>query len=239
MKLNIQSPLYVVGYAAGISAAFTAVVMAMQLAAAPRIRRNERLRRQKALVEVFGLGGPAELSPEATARLVGQRIDQELTVRDPQSGRRFQVFRAYDAEGRLVGVGFPVAGNGFWAPIRGLLALAPDLSEIVGVVFVEHSETPGLGGRITEAGFRDQFEGLDVSPPRRGEKFLYVERERPTSPQDPRAGRTVEAITGATQTSMAVGRFLNAELARFRRAMAARPREQEVGSPPWARRARR
>ena len=71
--------------------------------------------------------------------------------------------------------------------------------------------------------FQEQFAELDITPPKRGEKYLYIERERPANEADPRYGRTVEAITGATQTSMAVGRFLNANLEQFRRAMAAGP----------------
>lgn len=39
-------------------------------------------------------------------------------------------------------------------------ALKPDLPEITGVVFLWHSETPGLGGLIAEPQFRRQFRGL-------------------------------------------------------------------------------
>ena len=224
MKLNVNSPLYVIGYAAGVSAVFTAVVVSLQVATAGRIARNEALREERALVEVFGLADDVNaLSAEQCAELVRARIDRSQTVRDPETGREFHLFRAYRtaAKAELTAVGFDVGGNGFWAPIRGLMALTPDLGQVVGVVFLDHKETPGLGGRITEAAFQDAFRGISVSPPGGDAKFLYVEKDRPESPQDPRWGRTVDAITGATQTSMAVARFLNANLVQFRRAMAA------------------
>ena len=87
-------------------------------------------------------------------------------------------------------------------------------------MFTQQKETPGLGGRIQEERFqRDQFAGLDVSAPSNGKPWVYVVSERPTNAADPAYGRSIEAITGATQTSRAVGRFVNADLAAFHRAM--------------------
>ena len=172
-------------------------------------------------MHVFGLVDNADaLSAEQCAELVSARIDRSQTVRDPETGRTFRLFQAYrtPARSEVVAVGFDVGGNGFWAPIRGLMALTPDLGKVVGVVFLDHKETPGLGGRITEPAFQDAFRGITTSPPEGDAKFIYIEKDRPDSPRDPRWGRTVDAITGATQTSMAVARFLNANLAQFRRA---------------------
>ena len=87
------------------------------------------------------------------------------------------------------------------------------------MVFIEQAETPGLGGRITEDAFEQQFKGLNAAPPEQGRQYIYVARERPENRNDPRFGRSVDAITGATQTSMAVERLLNADLEQFRRAM--------------------
>ena len=43
---------------------------------------------------------------------------------------------------------FPVHGKGLWSTMYGFLALSSDLSEIRGLGFYEHGETPGLGGEI-------------------------------------------------------------------------------------------
>jgi len=228
--VKTDSPIYVVTFTAVISIAFTAAVMTVQVATADRIARNEALRDQKALVEVFDLGDTEAMSAEEIADVVDRRIETAATKVDPKTGRSFDIVRAYRtdkmedrerSDDDLIGVAFPVSGNGFWAPIAGLMALTPDLNKVIGLVFLEEKETPGLGGRITEAEFQNAFEGLDVSPPPEGAKFINIAKESPTDPNDPRYGRSVDAITGATQTSMAVEKFLNANLRQFRRAMAA------------------
>ncbi len=60
-----------------------------------------------------------------------------------------------------------------------------------------------------------------MTPPPSGRAFVYVGQTRPAGPDDPRYGRSVDAITGATQTSRAVERFVNESIGRFRRAAAA------------------
>ncbi len=101
------------------------------------------------------------------------------------------------------------------------MAVTVDLSQALGVVFVEHKETPGLGGRIAEEAFQEQFRGLNIAPPAKGQRTLYVGSVE-TDAASPRYGRSVDAITGATQTCMAVDAFLNRNIEQFRRAMANR-----------------
>ena len=222
MKLKVDSPAYVVAFAALLSAAFTAAVVSVQVATAGRVARNEALREQKALVQVFGLGDPEGMSSDAIADVVRRRVAMGDVVADPKTGRRFRVFRAYADEARdpagLQAVAFEFTGTGFWAPITGLLALTPDLSRVTGMAVVDQSETPGLGGRIMEKWFQEQFGGLNAAPPKPGRRFLYVVREKPAGADDPRYGRAVEAITGATQTSLCLERLLNASIEQFRRA---------------------
>ena len=43
----------------------------------------------------------------------------------------------------LKAVAVPFAGQGLWGPIKGFLALKPDLKTIHGVTFYEQEETPG------------------------------------------------------------------------------------------------
>ncbi len=221
MKLNVNSPLYVLGFTTAISVVLTAAITSLQVATAAKVRQNEALREERALVSVFGLGDVAAMSPAEIAAVARQRVERGTAVRDPETGRAFDVFRVRAAPGGSVeAIAFRFAGTGFWARITGLVALTPDLRRVTGLVFLDQAETPGLGGRIMEKEFQDQFKGLNVAPPAAGAKFLYVGGGAPAGPSDPRAGRYVDAITGATQTSLAVGRFLDENLRQFHRAMA-------------------
>lgn len=225
MKLDVNSPGYVVGFTVAVAAGFTAVVMTVQAVAWPVIERNEAVRVRRALVEVFagalGVSDAASLNDEEVARLAERHVAPGPTVRDPVTGREFATHLATGRAGEPAGVAFEFVGRGFWAAVSGILALAPDLERILGVAFLSHSETPGLGGRITEPAFQDQFRGLLATPLRGGGRIVFVAQRLPRDERDRRFGRSFAAITGATQTSMAVERLLNENLVGFRRAWAA------------------
>jgi Na+-transporting NADH:ubiquinone oxidoreductase subunit C len=231
-----KSRAYVVFFAVAVSGVFTAAIMALHVATAPIVERNERLLTERAIVELFRLGDVAQLSGEQVAELYDRRIRRAtIAAGTPEE---MEILLAYlqdlpaEAPGdpgdksRLKAYGVPIRGVGFWAMIEGYLAVTPDAARTLGVVFLRHSETPGLGGRITEDEFRRWFRpggphenGLNVTPPPQGQP--YVEIGPPVEKTAPQYDRHVDALTGATGTSNAVADFLNGDLARFRRAMAA------------------
>ena len=221
MKRNVDHPAYVLAYAAVASGVFTAAIMAVHVAARPRIELNERAFDQRALVGLFadrlGLGDAGALDGAALADAYRRHIRRDLRITDA-AGQPIDVIRAVargaDGNDKLLGYAIPVSGIGFWARIDGYLAVTPDWRQVVGITFVRHSETPGLGGRLTEKAWRDAFVGLTITPPTTGGTFIHV------GPAGP-AGRRVDAITGATGTSKAIERFLNADLGRARRAAVA------------------
>jgi Na+-transporting NADH:ubiquinone oxidoreductase subunit C len=105
---------------------------------------------------------------------------------------------------------FPVGGQGFWGPIKGMVAVDPKAERLIGVAFYEHSETPGLGARITEAWFKNQFKGLKLMPIKGDKKIFYL---KPSG--SGKGPNQLDAITGASRTSQAVERFLNRDLNMF------------------------
>ena len=56
----------------------------------------------------------------------------------------------------------PIHGKGLWSTMYGYLALKGDLSEVVGITFYQHGETPGLGGEIDNPSWKAQFPGRGV-----------------------------------------------------------------------------
>ena len=53
----------------------------------------------------------------------------------------------------------PVYGSGYQSTLRGYLALDGNANDIVALTFYEQGETPGLGGRIEEAGWQALWQG--------------------------------------------------------------------------------
>jgi len=230
MRPKLTHPAYVLAYAGLTSMVFTAAIMALSAATAGIVERNEKLLTQRALVAVFfGADTLAQLTDRQVSDIAEDRIDRR-EITDPATGKAITLLTAYSTDKRngamrsrdeMVGYGLGISGVGFWARIDGVLAVEPDLNAIKGVRFLNHSETPGLGGRITTDEFLNAFAGLNVSEPASGGRFIYIGGDKVSGATDPRYGRRVDAITGATGTSKAVEEFLNADIAAFRRAMAA------------------
>lgn len=233
--MNVKHPAYVIGFVVVIAAVFTAAVMALQMTTRGRIRQNESLARQRALVEILfkadtieqaqrmGLSKPpAQMTGQEIANLYGRRVTvRELPVPDENS--KIEVVIAYLQDmdfgaprplAPVASIATKFAGTGFWDRIEGYVALTPDLKRIQGTTVLTQRETPGLGGRVTEPEYLAQFVGLAALPANTDGLYIYMVREMPPAGHV-RHGRAVEAITGATQTSLALGRILNADLRRF------------------------
>jgi Na+-transporting NADH:ubiquinone oxidoreductase subunit C len=89
-----------------------------------------------------------------------------------------------------------------------------DSITVTGIAFYEQEETPGLGGEIVNPPFRDQFVQKKAKT-----TGTPIEFRMPTDQLDAHA---VHTITGATQTSQRLGKFLNAQLIEWQQAMGSR-----------------
>ena len=69
---------------------------------------------------------------------------------------------------------------------------------IRGMEILEQEETPGLGARIEEKSFREQFKGKQIE-----KKIIVQIKGAATGPND------VSAITGATITSKTLEKIIN------------------------------
>ncbi len=111
------------------------------------------------------------------------------------------VYRA-TIDGQTVGYAFKISGAGLWGSMNGFAAVDSELTNLIGISFVSHSETPGLGGRVDEEWFKEQFRGIPLNG---ADTVIYR----------PAAGGNVDAIAGASLTSQAVKGILNANITTF------------------------
>lgn len=108
------------------------------------------------------------------------------------------VYKGIDGDGKPVGLAFIADGGGFQGNIRIMVGLSTDYLKLKGIKVLEQNETPGLGNRIKEPEFEDQFKGLEVKP-----KIEYIKYRKPEKPNQ------IKAITGATISSDAVVKNIN------------------------------
>lgn len=114
------------------------------------------------------------------------------------------VFQTTEVNGRVEIVS-PFQGNGLWGTISGVIGMTSDLKRIVGFEVVSHVETPGLGGRIDEPWFKDQFKGEYA------ENGIIVKHGSGGGDTDPDNGE-VDGITGASRTSDAIQVIVNNQI---------------------------
>ncbi|MDY9925750.1 Rnf electron transport complex subunit RnfG [Methanosarcina sp.] len=96
-------------------------------------------------------------------------------------------FRGVDSSGNVVGYAFRNTQPGAQGLVEVLGGVSSDLSTITGMEVMSHSETPGLGAKIIEPGFKSQFLDLPVAD-------LSLTKN----------GGKVDAISGATISTVTV-----------------------------------
>jgi len=204
-----------------VAAVFGSAVTGLYLLSRDTIARNRVRAYETALVRAFGLRTSGD--ERTDSEIVIEQITVKKQLTDPETGWRSTLIEGFTDAGKtkLKGEAFRFRGLGFWAPIEGILALTPPqknaVRKTIGLVILEQTETPGLGGRISEETFTTQFaNGINVTPMANG-KCLVISSTPPTD-GSVNAQHHVDAITGATQTCMAMERILNDHLQRYARA---------------------
>jgi Na+-transporting NADH:ubiquinone oxidoreductase subunit C len=200
----VKKRLFSVLYMFLITLFFTTLVSAVKLFNEERIESNQRVKVQRIILQVLGIPVEQGASDMDVVRTFETRVKKvEAKEKD--------LYVGYEQDGKTIrGYAFPVGGPGFWGPIYGMVALDAKASKILGIAFYRHSETPGLGARMTEDWFTSQFIGLPLYPIEGDKKIFYLK-----SSGTRKGPNELDAITGATGTSNGIEAFVNDELDRF------------------------
>jgi len=186
-----------------VTLVFTSLVTVVKITHQERIERNRKVKLQRTILNVLGLNEGNILTPREISGTYKNRIKQT------ELGNR-TVYVCYADDGKTVsGYAFPVEGPGFWGPVYAMAAVNPEATKLLGISFYRHSETPGLGARISEKWFTDQFKEMPLELINNKKQYFTLTPER-----DNRKQNEFDAITGASRTSDAVELFLNRELKR-------------------------
>jgi len=120
------------------------------------------------------------------------------TLEKPLKDEVVTVYVGLGEDGSPVGLAFKADGNGFQGNVGVMVGLGLDYMKLKGIQVLDQVETPGLGNRILEKWFMDQFKGVEVHP-----KIEYIKYRKPEKPNQ------IQAITGATISSNAVVTNIN------------------------------
>lgn len=173
-----------------VSLACGLLIVGTHLNTLGRIRHNQ---------EIILKESVAHLLP-GVARQVVYAIQPagDLTILPGPEGETPKLFAGYDSAGRLLGVVLETSDRGYADVISAMFAYSPATREITGFQVVDMRETPGLGSRIgSDPEFLKNFEHLDATHP--------IEVVKHGSKKN---AWEIDAISGATISSRAVGRML-------------------------------
>lgn len=165
----------------------------------PAIEANKQAMIQRAVFQVI---------PGATQR--HDFIVSKEGVFPAADGRKdgITVYAGYDDSGTLRGIAAEAAAQGYQDVIRLLYGYSPDCQCITGIRVLKLSETPGLGDKIiTDADFRANFRALEAKlgadMHALANAIVTVKHGTKKKPWE------IDAISGATISSTAVGKALN------------------------------
>ncbi|MDO5754842.1 MAG: FMN-binding protein [Tissierellia bacterium] len=191
-----KSPIYPVLFILILTVILTTILAFLDQVTEPVIAFNQELELKEKILNVFDLYDENMDDEE-----INRFFDEHVTKEDYKD----EVLYILEENGETMAYAVPFEGPGLWGSIKGYLGLSGDLQEITGVEFIKQDETPGLGGRISEAPYKEQYRGLSVESPEDG--AIVINKPAP--------GGNIDAIAGATQTSTFVTNMINEDVTAF------------------------
>ncbi|MBG6081975.1 FMN-binding protein [Rubrivivax gelatinosus] len=189
----------------------------------PAVKENRRIALERAVAKVL----PGAQKTVSYLALADGQVVPGAPDGAPAGALPFQA--AYDAQGALMGIAAEGAAKGYADTVRVMFGYKPQCQCIVGIAVVSMRETPGIGDKIlTDAAFLKNFEALDV---KLGADLKGLANAVKTVKHGTKTDAwQIDAISGATVTSRAVGRGIDeAAQALLPRLV---PQLQQIGKAP-------
>lgn len=204
------------------------ILMTLYFATSARIDEYHEIKLKKSVLEIFNISYHTEekqllgfrymkIDKEDVQKVFNKNITRKNTSdmytpklsADPlKMYKKGKELFLYYRDGSLEGIGFITTKLGYGfnkaADISLFICVGPDLETIKGIEVLDHTETPGLGGRMTEEGFKRQFVGKKLKP-----RLSLVRGRETVGPNE------VHAITGASYTSKGIERIINEAMETF------------------------
>ena len=193
--MNKEGTIYTVVFVFIASFLFVFLLSLANQATISRVEQNAQLARQRAILSAFGISATSDSEVEAAYSRITYSSDTQsyttLVNGQPAIATEF-------------------AGPGLWGTIEGVLAVTASVTQILGLEIVSDNETPGLGARINEPWFKDQFRGERVY-----EDGIRVEvMDGDGDPNN--LNGLIDAVTGATRSSESIQAIVNGAIFRLR-----------------------
>ena len=189
--------------ALGLVAAICGLIIVVAFEASlSSVKENRRVAMERAIHKVL----PGAAKTVAYVALPDGGIRPSAGADTAADGVPFHA--AFDTVGQLMGIAAEGSAKGYAGNVRIMFGYSPPCSCVVGFSVVSMQETPGIGDKILkDANFLANFKALDV---RLTADMKALANEVSTVKHGTKTQAwQVDAISGATVTSRAVGRAIN------------------------------
>lgn len=183
-----------------ITACFSAVIIGFARMTEEQVKANQARSFEIAVLKVL----PGLYDPNAGTIELHQKFVEQVSKPTNESAGAY----TSEQDGKITAYALPFTGQGFWAPIDGIIGIEEDKKTIINIVIYQQRETPGLGAEVAQRQFCDQFIDLTMIS---GDKPIEFRR-----PGEPLNTGQVHAVTGATQTSIRLEKIINDALKSWR-----------------------
>ena len=197
--MNRNSTRYTVAFTFIVCAFFVFFLALANDLTKEKVAANRRFTERSSVLRALGV-------PFADAGSVDSVYEKEVTELTAGST---VVYRA-SAEGVPRFARF-FSGPALGGTVFGVLAVDAEVGRVSGLQIVSHNETPGLGGRIDESWFKDQFTGERIA-----DAGIRVRQGSGKGDGDSENAE-VDAVTGASLTSKFMETMVNGEIAALRK----------------------
>ena len=173
------------------------VVLAVDMTQ-PLIAENQRIAVEQAIFQVI----------PGASQWREYRLQNEKLIPVEEADNGLSVYSGFDQQGTFIGIAAEAAAQGYANTIRLLYGYAPNCECITGIKILKSAETPGLGDKIFRdrdfiANFKALNAKLNVEQNALENPIVTVKHGKKTEPWQ------IDAISGATVSSRAVGKALN------------------------------
>lgn len=199
MKLNTNSNAYTILYAAGMVIIVAFLLAFVSDALKPTQDANVLRDTKNQILTSLNIEG---LSGNAVDEKYAEVITDTLDCNG-------NVYYAASVDGAVKYV-LPVKGRGLWGSLWGYISVDEDKQHVFGTYFSHESETAGLGARINERWFQQQFNGRPIFDAEGNIALTVVKQGSATLETE------VDGVTGATLTSKGVAGMVTDGLGQFK-----------------------
>ena len=199
MKVNTNGNVYTFVYAT-VLVVIVAFLLAFVASALKPIQdaNVERDKKNQILTSLNITGLKGESIDKKYESVITEEIDE-------QGGKVFVA----NVDGAVKYV-LPVKGRGLWGGLWGYISIDEDKQHVFGTYFDHESETAGLGARIKERWFQEQFNGRRIFADNPQQVALTVMKAGAAKTET-----EVDGVTGATLTSKGVAGMVTEGLQQY------------------------